>query len=507
MRKIRILLTGATGTMGYCALKDLVKELDKFELILLVRPTDQRKELMKPYEKVSGVDIYWGDLTNYTDVFTCVKRADVILHVAAFVSPAADYQPLLAMKTNYGSTKNILTAISEQNRMAEVKLVYIGTVAETGDRLPPIHWGRVGDPIKPSIFDYYAVSKVAAERAVIESGLTYWVSLRQTGMIGPAMSKINDPILFHNGLFNVLEYVSDRDSGRLLRNLCFMDYQGELSPEFWNHIYNVGGGESCRVDTYSMFQNIFGAIGIKDLDYVINPRWFATKNFHGQFYLDSEKLEELLHFRQDSMQYFYEEYIKNLGIISSISKVISKLPGGQKRMGSILKKVFHKMARTEHGTLHFIENDMEEKISAYWGSKCKWKEIPESVHNLVRPKDFNQVIVLDHGYDEEKPKDRLELSDIREAAIFRGGKLDAISMEPGDLSTPLTFTCAFSHTFNASPKLILEGGHWCPMCERESWNYGRRAMVDPFFAQVWEPLHDGEEPIKEYKKEVNELMV
>ena len=44
--------------------------------------------------------------------------------------------------------------------------------------MPPIHWGRVGDPIKPSMFDYYAVSKVAAERYVIESGLKYWVSLR-----------------------------------------------------------------------------------------------------------------------------------------------------------------------------------------------------------------------------------------------------------------------------------------------------------------------------------------
>ena len=31
------------------------------------------------------------------------------------------------------------------------------------------------------MFDYYAVSKIAAERYVIESGLKYWVSLRQTG--------------------------------------------------------------------------------------------------------------------------------------------------------------------------------------------------------------------------------------------------------------------------------------------------------------------------------------
>ena len=76
-----------------------MKELDKFELILMVRHMDPRKELIQPYEKVSGVEIYWGDLTNYAEVFACVKCADIILHVAAFVSPAADYDPLLAMKT------------------------------------------------------------------------------------------------------------------------------------------------------------------------------------------------------------------------------------------------------------------------------------------------------------------------------------------------------------------------------------------------------------------------
>ena len=507
MKKKRVLLTGSTGTMGYSVLKELVKELDKFELILLVRQTDDKKGLLQPYEKESGVCIYWGDLTNYADVFECVSHADIILHIAALVSPAADYYPLIAMQINYGSTKNILNAIREQDRMEEVKFVYIGTVAETGDRMPPIHWGRVGDPIKPSIFDYYAVSKVAAERIVIESGLTYWVSLRQTGIMGAAMSKINDPILFHNGLNNVLEYVSDRDSGRLLRNLCSMDYQGELSEEFWNHIYNIGGGESCRVDTYSMFQDVFGAIGIRNLDYVINPKWFATKNFHGQYFLDSDKLEEFLHFRQDSMQYFYEEYRKNLGRTASASKLICKLPGGQRLMGGILKKVFRNMARKEHGTIHFIENNRKDQIATYWGNKSKWEQIPESVHDLVRPKNWEKVIVLNHGYDEEKSKNMLDINDMREATIFRGGKLNSISMKPGDLSTPLSFTCAFGHLFKASPKLILEGGHWCPVCERESWNYGRRALLDPFFAQVWEPLHDREELQKEYKKEVNELMV
>lgn len=71
----------------------------------------------------------------------CVKGCDLILHIAAFVSPAADYNPKLAMKINYGSTRNLINAIYELGQENHTRLVYIGTVAETGDRIPPIHWG------------------------------------------------------------------------------------------------------------------------------------------------------------------------------------------------------------------------------------------------------------------------------------------------------------------------------------------------------------------------------
>ena len=75
-----------------------------------------------------------------------------------------------------------------------------------------------------------------------------------------------------------------------------------------------------------------------------------------------------------------------------------------------------------------------------------------------------------------------------------------------DWKSKLKMKCAFGHTFEASPRLILEGGHWCPECERTSWNYGQRAKVDPFFAQVWNPLHEPDE-LREYPKVVSELDV
>ena len=506
MKKKTVFLTGACGGMGIQGLMRMVKDTVVYNTLILVRDSEKNRKILKDYMDIDGLEIVWGDINDYDIVYKCVEKCDLILHVAAFVSPAADYHPEKAMKINYGSTVNLITAIKEQGRQDEVKFVYIGTVAETGDRMPPIHWGRVGDPIKPSMFDYYAVSKVAAERYVIESGLKYWVSLRQTGIIGDAMSAIRDAIMFHNCYDNVLEYVSDRDSGILLRNLSLLDATDRMEDGFWGHIYNIGGGEKCRVSTGEIFSRLYGDIGIKDLSNVLKPKMQATRNFHGHYYLDSDKLENYLHFQHDSMEYYYESYLKGLGAAAPTAKIMCKVPGGEKLMATVMGSMFNKLADGEHGTAYFIKNNLEDKIEAYWGSRKAWEELPEDYNNFNHFFDWDKKVILDHGYDESKPESELTLEDVQGAANFRGGELLSTEMKKGDWTTPLEFKCAFGHTFKASPRLVLEGGHWCDECERKSWNYGQRAKVDPFFAQVWKPLHDDDE-LREYPKIVSEIEV
>ncbi len=301
VKKIRVFITGATGGMGFFTLNEFLKDKARFDIITLARDSDKNRKKLAPFTEAGDVSVVWGDLTEYGDVLECVRGADYVLHIGAFVSPEADYHPKRAMQINYGSTANIIRAIKECGQIETTRMVYIGTVAQTGDRMPPIHWGRVGDPLKPSVFDYYAVSKIASERLVIESGLKYWVSLRQTGILAQKMCEVEDAIMFHNCLDNVLEYVSDRDSALLLRNLC-----SGVDESFWHHIYNIGGGETCRISTLGLFKSLFGRIGIRDLSAVVDSKWFATRNFHGQYYLDSDRLNDYLHFRNDSLEYYYD---------------------------------------------------------------------------------------------------------------------------------------------------------------------------------------------------------
>jgi len=254
--KKTIFLTGASGNMGHEGFKQLLDRKDRFNIVALVLPTEKDKAIMSQYEREPGVKLVWGDLTNYNDVLEGVEGADYVLHVGGMVSPEADYLPTMTKKVNIGAVQNIIKAIKAQPNPNKIKLVYIGTVAETGDRNPPIHWGRAGDPIKISVFDNYAITKTIAEREVIESGLKYWVSLRQTGVLYPDILNNLDPIMFHEPVDGVFEWVTARDSGRLLANIC----EEDVPEEFWRRVHNIGGGEKYRTTNYEFMQKSFTAL-------------------------------------------------------------------------------------------------------------------------------------------------------------------------------------------------------------------------------------------------------
>ena len=127
-----IFLTGATGTMGEEGLKQILSRSDRFNLRVLVRPSAKNKAFMSRYEHDAALEIVWGDLCCYDDILRCVTGADYVLHVGAFVSPEADKLPQRSLEVNLGSTMNIIRAIKAQPDPDAIKLVYIGTVAETG---------------------------------------------------------------------------------------------------------------------------------------------------------------------------------------------------------------------------------------------------------------------------------------------------------------------------------------------------------------------------------------
>ena len=438
MTKKRVFITGATGNMGGAVLKELLGRRDRFDIVLLARPGKKNIKKLKYLKDEPGVDIIWGDLTDYDSVLKGVTGADYVLHIGGMVSPAADMYPERTLKVNVQGAMNVVNAVKAQPNRDYIGVVYIGSVAQVGNHLPPRHWGRTGDPIYTSIFDWYSVSKCLAELIFTESGLKKWVSIRQTG--------------------------------------------------FWRGFYNLSSGPSFRLTNYEFESMLLKGMGCPPVEKVFGADWFATKNFHGEWYLDSDRLEEILHFREGITA---EEYFKRMK--RQLPWFFSLAPLAP----AFAIKAFMKHVAVSNplGTLYWLKHGDTERIKAHFGSLEEWKAIPDwKDMDLSRPSDNpDDAVVLNHGYDETKPVSELGIDDMKAAARFRGGECLSDSMTKGDLFTPLRWKCQFGHEFEMTPNAVLKGGHWCPDClpkydkaNPNPWNFEAIAAGNPFFAQVYD---------------------
>ncbi|TXN29500.1 NAD-dependent epimerase/dehydratase family protein [Lacisediminihabitans profunda] len=472
--RTRVLLTGATGNWGRAVLREFRTRADRIEVVALARRTPRDDAVLLEFHDMDTLTVIRGDLLDDAVVESCVSRVDLVLHVGGVVSPAADEHPDLARAVNIGSMRTIIRAVAAQPEPGRIGVVGIGSVAETGDRNPPHHWGRIGDPVRASQFDEYAQTKIIAERELVDSGLPKWAWLRQTGIFHPGVLQIRDPIMTHPPFAGVMEWVSAEDSARLLANLC----EAHVPVEFWGGIYNVGGGEGWRLTNWQFQTALASAMGVRDVRRWYDRNWFALKNFHGQWYTDSDRLHELVPFRRDT---FDEAMARAIAAAPRSVRSAGRVPGW------IVKHlVVEPLTRRPRGTMAAVRSADEKVIDAFFGSRAAWEAIGDWA-TFVEPAPDRTPSFLDHGYDETKDPASWARADYLEAAAFRGGRLLTADVTPGDVATPLDWTCAFGHEFAASPRLVLTAGHWCPVCVRDPAGYARQAERNPFLAQVEGP--------------------
>ena len=470
-----VLVTGATGIMGQETMKQLLSRSNRFQVRALARPSEKNKALMKKYACPS-LEVLWGDMADYDTVKRGVDGADYVLHIGAMVSPAADQYPEKTLYTNIGSTLNIIKAIKEQPDPDKVHFAYVGTVAMTGGRTDPIHWGRVGDPINPSIFDYYALSKVYSEMAVFESGLKHWVSIRQTGQHPSAEGAGEEPIIFHQPPNNVLDWSTSIESGICMANLC----EDWVPESFWRKGYNLSSGAGYRTATWELMDINLSAFGItlKDL---FDSNMMAQYNFHGHYFSDADQLDEILHFRCIPAEQYWGGVRDEMRRMASNPMIAAMFPTAEQMKAHNIE-IGHKRM----GTYWMFENNEENWIRAFFGSREKQQQIKGwDEYELYHPSE--EVTYLNHGYDEEKGIENLTLEDLKKAAEYRGGECLAESVP--DIYTPIRWKCADGHEFMMSVNAVLQGGHWCPQCLAHEWRYGEIAKKNPFYAQVWFPIH------------------
>lgn len=475
-----VAVTGVTGTMGQETVKNLLARGNRFKVKAFARPSEANRQKMKLLAN-PNLEVVWGDLSSYDDIKRLVDGADYVLHIGAMVSPAADKYPEKTLYTNIGSTLGIIKAIKEQPDPDKVHFVYIGTIAETGARTYPIHWGRVGDPMNPSVFDYYAMSKVFSEAAVYDSGLKHWVSIRQTGQHPSAEGAGEEPIIFHQPVNNVLEWSTSIESGICMANIC----EDWVPESFWRKGYNLSSGPAYRKTCWELTGLMMEPFGLSIKD-MYDADAMPFYNFHGSYFSDSQELDDILHFRCIPGEMYWAGVQDEMRRMKANPMIASMFPTGEQM------KANNKAVGSKKGGLYYaLEHGDENWIKAFYGSAEKrakiksWDDV-----ELFHPSE--EETRLEHGYDESKGLENMTLEDIQGAAAFRGGECLETEM-PADIYTPIRWKCAEGHEFQLSVNAVLQGGHWCPECLNHDWHYADMAKKNPFYAQVWTPLHGDED--------------
>lgn len=315
--KVRVLLAGAGNTIGSKLLEMLVARSDEFEITVF---DFKRAHNMAVFNRYSDkIKVFYGDIADSKASEEAAKRQDFVIHNLSFLSYATKKRIQTMENVNVIGTSNLLNNLERFSPSAH--LVYVSSISVYGDRLrsPMI---SVENPVAPALGDYDGISRIQAEKIVQESDLE-WTILRPSFILSKRNLQINASI------FNVPRQT--RIEGIHIDDLCeaiinIYTHRNSL----WGRIYNIGGGEECRMLYGTYVDKLFGLLGMKNVD--IPPYTFASRNGIGGYYADGNILEDILHFRHHSISDYFEELSQARTLIK---KMETKILGGVRLKGLI----------------------------------------------------------------------------------------------------------------------------------------------------------------------------
>jgi nucleoside-diphosphate-sugar epimerase len=285
----KILVTGASGTVGFEVLKQLYALKENYEITVFDIKISKTLKKFNPLKE--GINIIYGNITNDNDLIKACFDKDVVIHLAAVIPPLADERPELAHQVNTLGTARLIRFLELYS--PNVFFLYSSSISVYGDRLnnPFI---TIDDKLSPSEGDEYAKTKILTEN-IIQNCKLDWSIFRLTAIMGG--HKISK-LMFHQPLKTSLEIASPEDTARAFVNA--IEKQSQLSKK----IFNLGGGENCRMIYDDFLSRSFKINGLGKLDFP--PKTFAEKNFHCGFYEDWSVLNNILNFRMDTIAGYFE---------------------------------------------------------------------------------------------------------------------------------------------------------------------------------------------------------
>lgn len=488
---MKVCLFGAAGHMGFPTLEEFIKIPEVNSVRVLLEKKYKRNKLVEKLAKKNPgkIEILYGNIANISDVEKSIEGCSYLFNLAAAIPPRADKFPNDSYEANELGTKNIVKVLEAH---PEIKLIDITTLALYGHRDEKNPWLRVGDPLFPSVFDFYTTHKLRGEFAILESSIPNWAIIRQSAMIYLDMltANMSDGLMFHTPFNVAIEWSTAEDSGRLLANIIRSDLKGDLNHDnFWGKIFNLGSGEESRISGYETVQGGFALFGGDTKDF-FEPNYNCTRNFHCGFFADGEELNNLFQYRQDNIHDYWGKILK----AHPVFKMAKIAPKKLIKRFSIMK-----IMKDSNAPAYWYKHGDFARITAFFGSKEKYEKLPKKWEdfNLVdysNRKNIKNYKPIDYGFDIDKKDSEITYEDLVNVAKKHGGKLLTTSFKKGDVYTKVEWENQDGEKFYAKPFTVLRGGHWWNKLYTEYvWEFDRLAKKDELYAQYWYDSHDKDE--------------
>ncbi|MFO7795375.1 MAG: NAD-dependent epimerase/dehydratase family protein [Promethearchaeati archaeon] len=303
MEKKKILLTGASGTVGFAILKKLMTELDKYKIRVFARGSKKNRKLFKPF--LNEIELVWGNILDFEKCKEALVNQDFIIHAAALIPPQAYKDEDYTYEVNVNGTRNIISAVKELN--TNPKIIYTSSIVVYGDRVDSPMISKK-DELKPN--DIYGKTKVQAEKIIKDSGLKYIIF--RLSYVATVNTLRFDPVLFRMPLESSIEIIHPKD-------IPLAIVKSIKEESLWNNVYNLGGGEDCRILFRDYLNDILEILGI-GRNY-LPEKYFAEGGFNCGYISNNEYLQNLLDCQKHSLEDFYQEVREWIGIKRYFARV------------------------------------------------------------------------------------------------------------------------------------------------------------------------------------------
>ena len=500
---MKIALTGATGNMGRATLSEILKiESVEFVKILVLSKDKRVKDILKENKKCkSKIGVVYGNIADEAACDKLIAGVDLVLNLAAVIPPHSDKHPEQAVECNELGVYALIKTIEKQER--QPKLIHISTVALYGNRNHIHPWAQVGDPLLVSPFDIYSATKLRGEFAVLESNINSWAVLRQTAMLHPKMlgDNMSDGLMFHTCFNAPLEWATAHDSGKLIANILRAEEEGKLGDNFWKKVFNIGGGKANRITGYNTLDDGFAIIGGSAKDF-FKPYYNATRNFHGVWFYDGEKLDEMFGYQSESVKFFWSQIAKKYWYFK-LGRLVPKSVIGK----FAIKRLF----KDDNSPAYWYKRGDDAKLIAYFGGRENYEKLLNvkwSDFNLLAENksldgtavDYDELREkananrLNYFYDFDKADSEIDIADLRAVAAAHGGKLLTQEFNTGDIYAKLEWENQDGQKFKATAYSVLRAGHWMNKTYTENaWEFDRLSQKDKLYAQLWYDSHQSDE--------------